>query len=34
MSPSDKVFEAIIGQTLAHEGEYSNNPNDAGGETK
>ena len=34
MTPSDKVFEAIIGQTLAHEGEYSNNPSDAGGETK
>ena len=34
MTPSDKVFEAIIGQTLAHEGEYSNNTNDAGGETK
>lgn len=31
---SDQIFNAIIDQTLAHEGEYSNNPNDAGGETK
>lgn len=34
MTPSDKVFESIIAQTLAHEGGYSNNPSDAGGETK
>jgi lysozyme family protein len=34
MTPSDKVFDAIISQTLSHEGGYSNNPNDAGGETK
>lgn len=34
MTPSDKVFETVIDQTLAHEGGYSNNPSDAGGETK
>jgi lysozyme family protein len=34
MTPSDKVFEAIIGQTLSHEGDYSNNSIDSGGETK
>jgi lysozyme family protein len=34
MTPSDKVFEAVIDQTLAHEGGYSNNSSDAGGETK
>ena len=31
---SDQVFNSIIEQTLAHEGGYSNNPSDAGGETK
>lgn len=34
MTPSDKVFKNIIGQTLLHEGGYVDNPNDAGGETK
>lgn len=33
MTPADQVFEAIIGQTLAHEGGYSKNSSDAGGET-
>ena len=34
MTPSDKLFELIIEQTLAHEGGYSNNSSDIGGETK
>lgn len=34
MTPSDKVFELIIEQTLLHEGGFSNNPSDAGRETK
>jgi lysozyme family protein len=34
MTPSDKLFELIIERTLAHEGDYSNNSSDAGGETK
>jgi lysozyme family protein len=34
MTPSDKVFNSLIEETLAHEGGYSNNSSDAGGETK